>query len=75
MSPTEQENVITMLDMHVNKNLLQDQLMKETGKVVLLKDVHNLSTFHKPSNDAQTLLEHFMFYFHLRHHKKWIFTH
>ncbi|XP_014672678.1 PREDICTED: uncharacterized protein LOC106813130 [Priapulus caudatus] len=57
MNPTEKENVVTMLDIHANKKLLQDRLIKETGKVILLKDLHNLAATNKPSNDAQTLLE------------------
>lgn len=45
-----------MLNLKANKKLLQDKLSQTTGKVVLLKDLSNLSTRMKagePRNDLQ----------------------
>ena len=40
-----------MLQLKVNKKLLQSHLSKETGQVVLLKDLHNLSSSSKEFNE------------------------
>lgn len=37
----------TMLDLKVNKKLLQSHLTKKTGQVILLKDLHNIASFSK----------------------------
>ena len=40
-----------MLQLKVNEKLLQSHLSKETGQVVLLKDLHNLSSLSKEFNE------------------------
>ena len=46
-----------MLKMRANKKLIQQHLYKESGKVVTLKDIHNLAITVAPDNDLNTLVE------------------
>ena len=46
-----------MLKMRANKKLIQQHLYKESGKVVTLKDIHNLASTLAPENDLNTLVE------------------
>ena len=39
-----------MLGLKANKKLLQNHLAKKSGNVVILKDLHNLSSSSKESN-------------------------
>ena len=39
-----------------NKRILRNHVMKETGKVVLLKDLHNIAAKAKNSGDFDSLL-------------------
>jgi len=46
-----------MLSMKANKKLVQNHLMKDTGKVVLLKDLHNIAaTLKHPQRNNLTEL-------------------
>ena len=47
-----------MLSMKANKKLVQNHLMKTTGKVVLLKDLHNIAAKikHPQRNDLTKLI-------------------
>jgi len=40
------KKVLSMVALKVNKKLLQQHLMAETGQVVILKDIHNISAIH-----------------------------
>ena len=48
----------SMLAMKANKKLVQNHLMKGTGKVVLLKDLHNIAATlkHSPKNRLTELI-------------------
>ena len=42
-----------MLAMKANKKLVQNQLMRDTGKIVLLKDLHNIAaTLKQPGGNS-----------------------
>lgn len=47
-----------MLSLKANKKLLQNHLMQDTGKVVLLRDLHNIAAQQRPSqkNDFAELV-------------------
>ena len=40
----EKENVSEMLQVNANKKRIQQHISQSTGKVVLLKDIHNIKT-------------------------------
>ena len=44
-----------LLQMQANKKLLQQELCQSTGKVVLLKDLHNLSLVTKKGQSRNNL--------------------
>ena len=57
LSADEEEEAMRLLDLKCNKKMLKDKLSQESGKVVLLKDLSNLSTKAKSSktrNDLQS---------------------
>jgi len=41
-----------MLDLKVNKKLLQNHLSKRSGQVVLLKDLHNIAASSKSTSSS-----------------------
>lgn len=43
-----------LLNMHVNKKLLQSKLVEETGKTIFLKDLSNLSAKYKSETPSET---------------------
>lgn len=43
LDSTSRDVAKSMISMKANKKLLQNHLMKDTGKVVLLKDLHNIA--------------------------------
>ena len=49
---TQREEAKTMLDLKVNKKLLQNHLTKTSGQVVLLKDLHNIATLSKDNKSS-----------------------
>ena len=51
----EKENIRQMLDMKANKKIIQSNVMQATGKVVLMKDIHNLKVTNNNQNDLTTL--------------------
>lgn len=60
------EKATTLLRMKANKKLVQEEISKESGKVVLLKDICNIATAAKkgkPRNDldlnVQTLKDRY----------------
>lgn len=64
------EKATTLLRMKANKKLIQEEISKETGKVVLLKDISNIATAAKqgrPRNNlditVQTLKDKYGTYF------------
>jgi len=49
-----------MLNVKANKKMVQQHIFKKTGKVVTLKDLHNIASKDKLSNevgDVATLVE------------------
>ncbi|XP_065655666.1 uncharacterized protein LOC136081729 isoform X2 [Hydra vulgaris] len=52
----EKEDVCRLLSMHGSKWLIKDQVMKETGKKVTLKDLHNLAAKQKGTTDLKSLI-------------------
>ncbi len=57
MSADEEKEAIKLLDLKCNKKILKDKLSQESGKIVLLKDLSNLSTkaqSTKTRNDLQS---------------------
>lgn len=52
LGPVQTAEISDMLRMHANTKLLQDQLIKDTGKIVLLKDLHNVRIKTAQTNDA-----------------------
>ena len=56
MNAVEREAVEGMLRMRPNKKILQAELVKDTGKYVILKDIHNIQTKISPKSDADSLL-------------------
>ena len=51
----EKENIRQMLDMKANKKIIQSNIMQATGKVVLMKDIHNMKVTNNKQNDLTTL--------------------
>ena len=49
---TQREEARTMLDLKVNKKLLQNHLSKTSGQVVLLKDLHNIAASSKDNKSS-----------------------
>ena len=47
--------VETLLRMKANKKLIQQEVSKDTGKVVLLKDICNIATASKQSESRNNL--------------------
>ena len=45
----ERAEAKTMLDLKVNKKLLQSHLTQKSGQVILLKDLHNIASSSKTS--------------------------
>ena len=56
MNDVERAAVESMLRMRPNKKILQAELLKDTGKYVMLKDIHNMQTRISPKSDADALL-------------------
>ena len=56
MNAVEREAVEGMQRMRPNKKILQAELVKDTGKYVILKDIHNIQTKISPKSDADSLL-------------------
>ena len=52
---TEKENIRQMLEMKANKKIIQSSIMQLTGKVVLMKDIHNLKMSNVQDNDLTSL--------------------
>ena len=52
---TEKENIRQMLEMKANKKIIQSSIMQSTGKVVLMKDIHNLKMSNVQDNDLTSL--------------------
>ena len=52
-----QDNVANMLSVKANNKMIQQKVMTETGKVILLKDIHNMRTKLKSSNKDMTTLQ------------------
>ena len=48
----QREEARTMLELKVNKKMLQNHLSKTSGQVVLLKDLHNLGLSSKDSGSS-----------------------
>lgn len=48
----QREEAKTMLDLKVNKKLLQNHLSKRSGQVVLLKDLHNIAASSKSTSSS-----------------------
>lgn len=44
ITPENKAIVIELMDMKANKKLIQDKIMKESGKIVTLKDLSNIRT-------------------------------
>ena len=56
LDDAQKENIKQMLDMKANKKIIQSNLMQSTGKVLLMKDIHNLKRSDaKNRNDHSTL--------------------
>ena len=49
------QKVSDMLALKVNKKLLQQHMMVETGQVVILKDIHNISALSSNSDRNKDL--------------------
>jgi hypothetical protein len=49
--------VAAMLKVQANKKLLQQQVMEDTGNIVLLKDLHNIAARVVPKKDVQSVVE------------------
>lgn len=49
------EKAASLLEMKANKKLVQQQLAKETGSIVLLKDLSNISTGLKAKKSTNNL--------------------
>jgi len=45
-----------MVNMKVNKKILQNDLMKTQNKIVTLRDIHNLVISNSPASDALKIL-------------------
>ena len=63
---SSQEEIATLLALEPDKRLLRQRLMEVTGKVILMKDIHNIKTRllsnktvrnDKPDNDSDELKE------------------
>ena len=52
---SEKENILQMLEMKANKKIIQSSIMQSTGKVLLMKDIHNLKMSNDQENDLSTL--------------------
>ena len=55
LDEVEKENIKQMLDMKANKKIIQSNVMQSTGKVLLLKDIHNIKKSDAKNNDCSTL--------------------
>jgi len=44
MNPKDKSDIIQLMDMQANKKLIQDKYVKETGKIITLKDLSNIRT-------------------------------
>ena len=56
LGAAEKENIKQMLDMKANKKIIQSNVMQSSGKVLLMKDIHNLKrSDNKSRNDHSTL--------------------
>ena len=53
----DKENISEMLSLKANRKMIQQRLMSQTGKVVLLKDIHNLKNAVKNVNTEVTTLQ------------------
>jgi len=51
------ENVQSLLSVRANKKMIQTRVMEETGKVVKLKDIHNIKATNKSPNSDMTMLQ------------------
>ena len=52
---SDKENIRQMLEMKANKKIIQSTIMESTGKVVLMKDIHNMKVSNVKDNDLTTL--------------------
>ncbi|ELU08802.1 hypothetical protein CAPTEDRAFT_194064 [Capitella teleta] len=53
----EKERVAGLLKIQANKKLVQQQLMEDTGNVVLLKDLHNIAARVVPRKSVKSVVE------------------
>ena len=53
----DKENISETLSLKANRKMIQQRLMSQTGKVVLLKDIHNLKNAVKNVNTEVTTLQ------------------
>ena len=51
LDSNDKENIANMLSVKSNNKMIQQKVMNQTGKFVLLKDIHNLCTKLKSSNN------------------------
>ena len=49
------DKAATLLEMKANKKMIQQQLCKETGKIILLKDLSNIATANKSGKSGNDL--------------------
>ena len=49
------ERAVTLLHMKANKKLIQEEMSKETGKAVLLKDISNIAAAAKHGKSRNDL--------------------
>ena len=55
LNTADKENFRQMIDMKANKKIIQTSLMQSTGKVILMKDIHNMKLTGTNSTNLTTL--------------------
>ncbi|XP_053376767.1 zinc finger SWIM domain-containing protein 3-like [Mercenaria mercenaria] len=53
----DKENITSMLDVKANKKMIQQKVMSESGKVITLKDIHNIKASSKSNVSDLTVLQ------------------
>ncbi len=57
LSLAEEKRAKDLLEIKVNKKMLQDTLVKETGKIITLKDLTNINSMMKQEKSRNNLDE------------------
>ncbi len=55
LSPEVKAKAVRLLEMRANKKMVQQQMCQDTGNIILLKDLSNITTAHKQGKSRNDL--------------------